>query len=101
MNGGETTTVINRWLLIEFKVLCEVKQSVDALLLREDPVGSNGLTDFVPPASFFWSTIDLVDFVELDRLWGTTIKLFCPFVLVEPISCCASTGVTGDVLRED
>ena len=33
MNGGETSTVINWWLIKEFEILGEVKESVDTLLL--------------------------------------------------------------------
>ena len=101
MKGGETSAVINGWLVVEVQVLGEFEEAVDALLLREDAVRLVRGAFFVPPASFFGAAVFLTDVMELDGFWGTTIKLFCPFVLVEPISCCAGTGVTGDVLRED
>ena len=101
MTGGETSTVINGWLVVEVQVLGEFEEAVDALLLGEDAVRLVRGAFFVPPASFFRAAVLLADVVEVDAFWSTTIKLFCPFVLVEPISCCAGTGVTGDVLRED
>ena len=101
MKGGETSAVINGWLIVEVQVLGEVEEAVDALLLGEDAVRLVRGAFFVPPASFFGAAVLLTDVVELDGFWGTTIKLFCPVVLVDPVSCCAGTGIALDVLLED
>ena len=101
MKGGETSTVINRWLVVEFEFLSEFEESVDTLLLREDAVRLVRDTFFVPPSSFFWPTVFLADVVELDCFWGTTIKGFDPVVLINPISCCACTGVMFDAFLEE
>ena len=76
MKGGETSAVINGWLVVEVKVLGEFEKTVDALLLGEDAMGLVRSAFFVPPASFFGAAVFLADVMELDGFWGTTIKLF-------------------------
>lgn len=101
MKGGEASTVINWWLIVEVEVLGEIKESVDALLLVEDEVRLVRLPDFVPPAAFFWSTKFLVDVVEFDTGWFFTVPLGCPVVLFNPIPGCPGAWVTGDEVLEE
>ena len=76
MKGGETSAVINRWLVVEVQVLGEFEETVDALLLGEDAMRLVWGAFFVPPTSFFRTAILLSDVVEFDGFWGTTIKGF-------------------------
>lgn len=85
---------------MKFVLPSEFNTSTDALLLGEDEVRGDCLTDFVPPATFFWPTVVLPGVVDLDCFWVTTIKGFGPVVSVNPISCCACNGVTVGVVLE-
>ena len=101
MKGGKASTVINWWLIVEVEVLGEIEESIDALLLTEDEVRLVRLPDFVPPSTFFWSTVLVVDIVEVDTCGLLTLELSRPVVEVDPVSGCPCAGIALDVLLED
>lgn len=57
LKGSELPAVVYRRLIIEIQVLSEFKESIDALLLREDTMRLVRYSYLIPPSSFLRSSI--------------------------------------------
>ena len=114
VDGDVVCCGVDSWLISKVMVLGEGKAFSDALFLVVDTDGwdlfdlvvfvvvvvVDGLTPFVPTATFCRWDVDLPDKVDVNCCWFFAVELCEIVVLFEPVTSCACSGITFDEIKE-